>query len=44
LESLLGIGGGSRPVLSVPSASRAVVTLPVGVGAAVVVIAVLMLG
>jgi CheY-like chemotaxis protein len=44
LESLLGIGAGSRPVLSVPKASRAVVTLPVGVGAAVVAIAVLMLG
>ena len=44
LESLLGIGAGSRPVLSVPKASRAVVTLPVGVGAAVVAICVLMLG
>jgi DNA-binding NtrC family response regulator len=45
LEVLLGLAPGDRPVLpeSANRASRAFVTLPIGVGAAVVAIAVLML-
>ena len=45
LERLLGlVGAGQRPVADDSRTSRAFVTLPVGVGAAVVAIAVLMLG
>lgn len=45
LEVLLGLTPGDRPILPVSanSAARAFVTLPVGVGAAVVAIAVLMM-